>query len=251
MKNFIEIKINHAWDNSRIIQTSHEGIQYSFLSKSNDQVCPFVFCKDFLHDVVYSAVNKIPIDIYKFRYNPFEDPSVNFDKIALILKFQDKNFDKKDAIVDFINKFEKKLKFEPSHFNYCNENECVVFYGDKKWMHAPPLVSLYALLIRIGCSHKNKDSLNKTILKVLTEDIFVYHKNDKDYLLKSIKGIDNILTYGYDLFVQKTKRKQTETDILRKNYPKKVKLSKMHHDGGILAYSSGISKKKFPHWYST
>lgn len=245
----IKIQINHTWDNSKIIQTSHEGIQYSFLSKNNEQVCPFVFCKDFLHDIVYSTVNRMPIDIYKFRYNPFEDPPLNLEETTLILKFQDENFNKKNEIVDFINKFEKKMKFNKSHFENCSENGCIVIYGDKRWMFAPPLISLYALLIRIGCSHKKSDSLTKTILKVVTEDIEVYHKNDKDYLLKSIKGIDNILTYGYDIFAKKIERKQQDRLVLRKNYPKKVKLSKMHHDGGILAYSSGVSKKKFPQWY--
>lgn len=99
--------------------------------------------------------------------------------------------------LDLLQKFEERLELSPTVM-LDGDNGRVVFQGDKKWTIAPPMLSLYTLLIRSGGSLHNVK--NKSIEDSLN---FIQDKpasQDRNYVVHARKGIDYILKNGLKIF---------------------------------------------------
>lgn len=231
-KNFINIHWYNADKRIRnILQIYKKGLEFAFVSNSNQQCHPFVFCKDFLQLVIFSNVHNKSISLFNFNYNPKKNP-ISLDKLRIILRnTSDAEFVKKiENAVFFINYFEKKLKIKPTKFYFC-ENNTILFESSKRWLKAPPLISMYMLLIRVGMSHEKSNSIDYTINGILQNKIKPYQIKDFSLLKNSLYGIKKILADG--------DRKSFYQDI-RKNYPD-INLMTIHRDG-ILFYSTELSR---------
>lgn len=249
------IKWKESQPKQKIIQIYIKGIEYALVSRDNVQCHDFVWCKDFLHDVVYSCVNKKPFEIYHFKYNPHIDPNPSLDKIRLLVtnpKDKDFSLGLLDCI-DFLNQIESKLKIKKTSVRRCKsppkgyESGVFLLEGSKRWLCAPPMISLYSLLIRMGFMHSTPDNFMHTIQKIKLGALKPYQKFDKKWLLEANRALDLILKLG--------DKKVFSTDVKR-NYPKNLPIDIVHNRLGIMGFASDIASKScngpvlVPHWHN-
>jgi len=232
-----------------IAQIYSSGVEFCFISDDNKQCHPFVYCKDFLQDVVHGHIHKKRSTIYGFSYDPEKQPplSAKCTKIALANK-SDKEFGVHvPKMLDFINQFAKKLKMKPtkifeaeSPIRKYAKSGVYVTEGSARWMNSPPLLSMYTLLMRIGLVHNVGVDCMETVNGILLGKISPYRATDKTQLKNAIKGINNILEVGY--------RKFFYIDD-EKNYPKNAIIDTMHNSCGIVGFSNGMSNRVVPYWH--
>lgn len=116
-------------------------------------------------------------------------------------------------------------------------SNCVVFEGSGVWMNSPPLISLYALLIRIGLTHTPGSDVATTIKGVIKGT----HKcslSDVQQLKSATNGIDKLVTKGY--------RKFFFIDPA-KNFPSKSE--GLMHSSGIVGFSLESTKRLVSYWH--
>ncbi len=230
-KNTMKIKWYEQNKRQNILQIYKRGLEFAFVSRNYEQCHPFVLCKDFLQLVIFSNIHNKPISLFNFNYNPNKFP-IDFSSLKLILRnTSDPEFTNKinNSIV-FINIFENLLKIKKTRYRLC-ENNTIFITGSKRWLKAPPLISMYMLLLRIGIMHSIEKPIEYTINGILKNSIKPYQSKDASLLRSSLYGIDKIIKNGdRKLFCQ---------DI-KKNYPD-INLMTIHRDG-ILFYSTELCK---------
>ncbi|NDB86308.1 MAG: hypothetical protein EB127_26970 [Alphaproteobacteria bacterium] len=248
------IKWKPSSPKQKIIQIYIKGIEYALVSEDNAQCHEFVWCKDFLHDVIYSCVNKKPFEIYHFKYNPYFDPNPCLDRIRLLIANpKDKEFKHKISdCVDFLNQVEAKLKIKKTVCRSCKLPPCgyedvFLLEGSKRWISAPPMISLYSLLIRMGFLHTRPDDFSYTIQKIKLGALKPYQKFDKRWLLEAQSALDVIFKLG---------DKRIFSTNIQKNYPKNLSIDIVHNRLGIMGFSNDIVSKSrngsvlVPHWHN-
>jgi hypothetical protein len=222
-----------------ILQIYSRGLEYALVSKNHEQCHPFVFCKDFLHDVLYSTINQKPITIYKFDFDPTKDSLPCLDKIRLLItNTKDKKLVKKiPAVLDFVNQIEESLKIKKSIVRICENppeaygSGVFLFEGSKRWLQSPPMLSLYSLLLRVGFCHTIGDSFSKTLDGIESGIIKPYQKKDSHWLKKSNLALSKIMRIG--------DRRIFNRDM-RLNYPSWLDVDSVHNRLGIIGFSADI-----------
>lgn len=240
---------------SKILQVYSKGLEYALVSSDYEQCHSFVWCKDFLHDVMYGTINEKWFEIYKFKYNPSIDPLPCVDRVRLLIaNSKDKNFiDKIPCVIDFLNQVEDHLKIKKSFVRQCcdppdeyKKNGVFMFEGSKRWVQSPPMLSLYTLFLRVGFCHTIGDSFLNTIEGVKSGDIKPYQKKDSHWLKSSDVALEKILRLG--------DRKIFHKDI-HLNYPRNMKIDFIHNKLGIVGFANDIFYKSIgkpvlmPYWH--
>ena len=220
-----------------------------------EQVCTFVYCKDFLHDAVWAWINKTKWQIYSFKYDSTKHHPIDANNCVFAFRntqYKSKAADfhkQRKSCMEFLNGFEKKCGFEPSQIFEVPHPGGVptwIVIGDKRWQHAPALVGLYTLLIRTGFAHKKGTPFTTTLsgckagkIKVVTNSGAGCH--DPNYIKQSWKGIQAILEHGTGCFHPK----------MADNYPKDVqkRIGSLHDYAGPVNWTKGSCKKGMPRWY--
>lgn len=241
--------------NEKILQIYSKGVEFALVSENYEQCHSFVWCKDFLHDAVYSTLNNKPIEIYRFKFNPTINPNPCLKSIKLLLaNSKDKKFKEKiPACLDFINQIEEQMKIKKTIIKECDnipniyKNSGVfLFEGSKRWIQAPPMISLYSLLLRVGFSHIKGTSFKDTIDGIYSKAIKPYQKNDRKWLMDSELALEKILRLG--------DRKVFYRNI-KENYPNKFTIDIVHNKLGIIGFSTDIllslagASVVFPSWH--
>jgi hypothetical protein len=239
---------------SQPAQIYSHGFEYATCTKHNNrkntlkQLIPFIYCKDFLHDVVWAAVNNKKYGIYGLNYDPTTSPdnSLSLDKVRLAVR--DKSIPSNDMITNmrnttnFLNAVEKICKFSPTTINSVISTEqpgaikkpeskkkatfagIFLVEGDKRWIHAPPLLSLYTLLLRVGFK-------------------YVEGENPIEYINKAVKGGFRDSHYLTSLINAKLIPLLFEKNVsmfnsnIKDNYPSDKDSSYVHNQLGIVAFS--------------
>ena len=112
-------------------------------------------------------------------------------------------------------------------------------------MKAPPMISLFVLMLRIGLMHKANQTSKKTLDDMLQNKIKPYQKKDAYLLKNSYLGFERIMRMG--------DRKIFYRDM-NKNYPN-LSVACIHNSTGILSYSNEIKTKEegyvgiIPKWH--
>lgn len=234
---------------SRISQIYSDGLEYAFVSKDYKQINQFVYCKDFMQDAIQGYLNGVRADIYSFVYDPSTCLPLHMDSTRLILSnWRDKQFKAKvPNCLDFINQIEEKLKMKKTTMEDCFNPPPVykkagiwLVEGSKRWMKAPPMISLYTLLLRVGFSHKAGEDFMKTLDGVQDGTIPAYQKHDRSFVQDARKSINWILDKG--------DRRLFHSNI-RKNYLKEIGIYEMHNSCGIIGYARCETQHRFPYWY--
>lgn len=243
---------------NRICQIPKEGLEFAMLSANYEQLNQLVWCKDFMQDLIWSHVNKHPIEIYGFKYNPIESPAPSMNRIRLLVtNYKDAEFGTKlqNNVLPLLHSVEDRMKMSQTVLEKCKS--CPPTYkkagvwildGSKRWLKSAPMVSLYTLLIRIGLVHDPSDSLEMTLSKIKEGRVRSYFddKNrDKKVVTDAIQGINKILLYS--------DQKLFPADV-RKNYKMTSSIGKMsvytmHDRCGIVGFSQETTKQYFPEWH--
>lgn len=222
----------------QILQIYSRGIEYALVSDCYEQCHNFVWCKDFLHDVLHASINERAIEIYRFKFN-LKNPQPCQSKIRLLLaNSKDKKFASKiPACLDFINQIEERIKIKKTQVRECSsppenyKNGIFIFEGSRRWIQAPPMLSLYSLLLRVGFSHTLGDSFTTTIEGIKSGKIKPYQKHDRRWLDKIGPALEKIFRLGDRRIFHKN---------IKANYPKKFAIDEVHNKLGIIGFSSDM-----------
>jgi hypothetical protein len=190
-------------------------IQFSLLATDNGLTYSISDCKEYILDHTLMTVKP---NVYTYR-------KVYMDEVRLVVLKLNNVLN----VLEFVNLFEHKINFPLSIINRFNESEAVIFRGSKKWFMSPPMLSLYALLIRNGTNHILGDSLDKTLDDICKKNLY-FNSSYKTIETIMKKGPENI--FGEDL---------------NKNW--NFTLHDIHFCG-IVNFSSGLLRKFMPEWYA-
>ena len=260
MEKICERKIKWHPRSLKLSQIPKEGLEYAFLTHDYVQIHQFVWCKDFMQDVIFGCLNNRKMDIYGFVYDPNRDPPVDFSKTHMLLNsYKDANFGTKvlNGLSDFLHQIEKQLKMKPTvfekasnpHWRY-RESGIFIAVGDPRWMHSPPMISLYTMLLRVGLVHKKGRPFFETIQKMKSGELKPYYgrekgDNDQKLLETTEKGFKRILDRGDQaIFHEK----------LKDNYPEKqhrlsISVYSVHDNWGMVGFSEENTRSYFPEWH--
>ena len=241
--------------NSKILQIYSKGLEYALVSSDYEQCHSFIWCKDFLHDVIYATLHNKWFEVYKFKFNPVVDPTPCLDRIRLLLtNSKDKKFaDKIPAVLDFINQIEERLKIKKSIVRQCwmppepyQKAGVFLFEGSRRWIQAPPMLSLYSLMLRIGFVHTKGDPFMKTLEGVKSGDIKPYQRKDGQWFKTVEPAFQKILRVG--------DRRIFHRDI-QLNYPSHMQIDSIHNRLGIMGFATDMIYKALgepvlvPYWH--
>jgi hypothetical protein len=230
-------------------QVYRNGLEYAFVSKDYRQVCPFVYCKDFLQDAIMAFLTGTKKKIYGFSYDPDTMPPLCTDRTRMIIACsKDRHFRNRiPNLIDFLNQIEDKLNLKKSTVRECADppekyipGGIWLLDGSHRWMISPPMISMYALFIRIGLAHEPNNSYQETIDIIVSGGRKPYGGKDKSQLVSAKFGINKILKWGDRKIFHKN---------WKDNYPTNVPLKTMHHFCGIIGFSKNYSKSWCPYWH--
>ena len=218
-------EINKFAEQQHLNEIYCTGFQLAFVSDEFKQIHNWVLCKDFMTDVIWATVNKKPVAIYGFKYNPLKHPALSTDPVRIMVRNKKAGPVKFNEQIqkshEFLQILETKLGFNPSELQkvkYGDNDGVWMFSVDKKWIHASPLFSMLSLFLRVGCYYEGGGKINDAIRKFRT----VSH-NDASYLKRSRRMRHLIMKKGLSIFKPK----------MEDNYPN-CDLNTVHNDWGIV-----------------
>jgi hypothetical protein len=244
----------------KLAQIANEGLEYAFVSKDYRQIHQLVWCKDFMQDAIHGHINKSATHIYGFSYDPKLDPPISMDRTRIMItNWKDAEFGEKvqKRVLPLLHEVEDILGISHTVVEKCakippryGRSGVWLLDSDKKWMKAPPLISFYTLLIRIGMMRQEGDNLEETLRKFRDGEVTSYYSENRDQDKEQVEGaesgIKKILKHGLTLFNR----------TMNANYPKVqnakgkwVSIYTIHDRAGIVAFSRKTTKDLFPHWH--
>lgn len=228
-------------------QIYSSGVELALVSADNQQIGPFVYCKDFFQDAIKGFVNGTPSSIYGYSYNPKTQPPIDLGNVRILLAHdKDADFLKKvPAVLDLLNQVEKKMGLSLTTWSVVTDppakykSGVALLVGDGAWLRSSASLSMYTLLARNGLVHKVGTSFDKTIQAIINGELPAGQRNDSTYMKYGKPGMDLIIELGIDkVFGKETKA----------NYKGTVPTGTIHHYGGIVAFGSGKTAKTWPDW---
>lgn len=253
-----EIKI--SWLDRKVapIREYQTGLEMCLTSGTNKagqtfQATEFVICKDYLHDAIAASVWGKKYTCLYFTYDPSTDPEIYKERTRIVIgDTTDKDLATKiPALLEFLNQFEERIHLLPSTAFQCvpppnrfKDTGCFMIEGSSRWMLAPPMISLYSLLIRVGLRHVLGSNFDETVDQVVMNKLEPLPRgtvgcNDNAYLKAALPGIERILRLGYARVFHRD---------IKDNYPS-VDINYMHHKTGIVSYANKLCEMHFPHWF--
>jgi hypothetical protein len=194
-----------------------------------------VLCKDFLTDALWATFNTDYAHIYGFEYNPAEHPLISLDPVLILARnrqVNDAEFEQQiQNACKFINLVEVKLKFELATVEKVEHKQggsVWLFTLDKRWIHAPPMISMLSLFLRVGTFYNGKGRLHDAIRMFkksadnlhdnydddfYDEDDGEVQVNDASYLKRSRSLRLLILKKGIKIFKEKIEDNYPHEDI--------------------------------------
>lgn len=254
-ENAIKVAFSGDYGTSQIYS---QGFEFAFMKKLEGvwkQVCTFVYCKDFLHDLVWAFVNKTKWSIYGFSYDTAKSLPLEMDNCVFAFRNNQMKADpakfhaQRGACQNFLNQIEEKLGFEPSKiFEVPHpQGPCWLIIGDKRWQHAPPILGFFTLFIRVGFAHNPKDSYEVTLENCRTGKLKIVEAsqaagaNDPGYIREAWAGLQVFLKNSIDAF-HPTIQENYPADLPKRNIS-------LHNSLGPVSWSQGSAKKAMPRWY--
>jgi hypothetical protein len=240
------------------------GVEFALLGRHEkqwQQAMTFVHCKDFLHDAVWATLHKQPVEVYNFKYDPQKDLPIHLLRVALAFRNRDlaespgleKFHAHLEGCMDFLQQVDQELGFRPTHLYPVKHNKgpCWLVLGDRRWLLAPPLISMYSLLIRTGYYHNPGGHFRRTLEQVRDGELGIHTSdeydsygeasgtNDSRYVEQAWDGLEAIFEHGAALF----------HDDISENYPQLERFGLFHNDYGIVNFAKKRPEKKMPKWY--
>lgn len=239
----------------KILQIYNKGLEYAILSDDYETCNPLVWCKDFLHDIIHSSLINRPFEIYRLKYNPNTNPKPCLKQARIVVaNSRDSRMMKKiPSCIDFINQIEDKLDIPHTIVRSCinppigyTKDNVFIFQGNKRWIFAPAMLSLYTLLIRVGFSHFIGKDYRSTISGLKEGLIKQYQSKDARWIKEIEPAFEKIIRLG--------DRRIFYRDM-KLNYPAHMSTDIMHNRMGIVAFANDIRSKDaglsviMPYWH--
>lgn len=221
----------HGGKNQNILQIYKRGMEFAFVSESNEQCHPFVFCKDFLQTVVFSKINEKPINVFSFSYNPEKNPISTKKLLLLVRNKSDPEFMMRISKSKMmINQIDTKLRMAKTRVASCEESTAMII-ASPRWMVSPVMLSMFTLLLRVGMTHTVGSSASKTIRFLLSGKVKPYQSRDVMQLSEAMHGIKKIINEGdRRIFGKNISANYSGNDVVS------------IHRSGILSYSMLLYK---------
>lgn len=169
------------------------GMYFVFLSTENEMCHTWIKCRDFLQDAVRNRLTGKDDSIYSFCHFSKKDPKIDLKNTRLLVKGV-----KLDEVIErslqLVNHYEKIAGLAPRS-KIVKVDDMYLFIGPGEWTQSSVLISLYTLLIRLGCQKikfKNEEELVKAY-EALINDKEVNNINDIRYLKVVYKHIHTVL----------------------------------------------------------
>ena len=169
------------------------GMYFVFLSTKNEMCHTWIKCRDFLQDAIRNRLTGKDDSIYGFCHFSKKDPKIDLKKTRLLVKGV-----KLDEVIkhslQLVNHYEKITGLTPRS-KIVKVDDMYLFIGPGEWTQSPVLISLYTLLIRLGCQKikfKNEEELVKAY-ETLINNQKVNNINDVRYLKVVYKYIHTVL----------------------------------------------------------
>jgi len=205
------------------------------------------------------------IDSLKGGVEPKKDTPIHMGRTSLL--FRDTNLSNtvgakrfhshRAGCLDFLHQVEEQLGFNQTEIHQVkgtkNSAPTWLLLGDKKWMHAPTLLSFYSILIRVGYYHNTGGDFMRTLEMIRDGELGqggdpndIYESggeaagsNDTSYIKQAWEGIQVILKHGIDIF----------HPAMIDNYPSDVSTQVLHDTYGIVNFTKKRPEKRMPRWY--
>jgi hypothetical protein len=242
-----EVAITFSAQHNTLAQIFASGIDFSFVSEGGEQCHQPVLCRDFLADAVDSAVNRRAVALYGFAYNAAKMPPVDLTMLRILVgNKKDNSFHEKVAgILNVLNQVEERLDLRLSVAQTVTNPQAeykggqFVLVGSRRWLEAGPMLSLYTLLVDVGCVHTPGTPFMDTINRIIKGEIAEYQHYDAEYLQEALPALETILKIGYRpvFFID-----------AKNNYPSKVDTATLHHYSTISAVGKRQSSMVIKHW---
>jgi hypothetical protein len=217
-----------------------DQVQFGFVSENASIVGRTHSCRDYLIDLLIRQINGA--DFYTLDYVHQLGPRVCLMQMRLSVIRRNIHDDDVERTLDLVHQMEDLLNIRPRSmvrtlkFSDSNFGPIMLWLGSKEWLIAPPMVSLYSLLIRVGQWHIVGNKWDQT-----WSDCIQTERSSRDWtnLSSGRLGIDRLIgdgivaTFGTDI---------------KRNYP----LTEDHNTHGYYGLSSFTSKSckhLCPHWY--
>jgi hypothetical protein len=237
-----------------LAQTFDTGIQYAFLSADNEQCFPLVTCKEFLIDAVHALIHNKPTFLYGFTYSIANNPPICLDPCRLLLSTNSKKnkatfYEDAVRLKSFLNLLEQKMGCENESEIEVVENHpplpyikqpMVLLTSPALWMLSPPMLSLFALLIRVGFYYNGKETAWGHCQKVRDKKIITDHPRNGEYLKSAWKTIMDLVESGGMC--------RFKPDM-KDNWPLFAQQWQLHEWSGIVSLAKGTTKNLCPQWY--
>ena len=258
-KSNTKIKLIPFDDSKNLSQIYIRGFEFAFCKPVGTnrrlfkQLHPFVLCKDFLHDVVWSSINGKSYRLYGFSFDPAvddkEDRRASLVRTFILVRDKTKSIKEISNHIsrskELLNRIEDVCKFSHTiarevmlQGNGASKTAvkpaptgCFVLEGDNRWMLAPPLLSIYTTLIRAGKSYEGEDPIKfvENLSSKTSERDGDYLKNVKDNGLIPLIFKENVSLFN---------------NAIKDNYPAHLSHSVIHNNLGIVGYSKMFFCKK-------
>lgn len=259
-----------AWaEQYHTAQVYSNGAEVALGNSKGQQIGPFVFCKDFLHDALRSRIHATPSSIYGYQTGAAELAKIELERPYVFLansQIPDLSA-KLPNILDFMNQIDNALVKDGVLSSYQQASNPPPKYklggvsfwtGSPLWMVSPPAFSLWTLLLRNGHVHTIGQNWRVTLMDIIDGKLPPGVEKDHVYLKFSLPGINLMETHGIagvfcaspGNIVPATNSKEFDPwfqKYLSKNYPspKVMDTHTLHHWGGIVSYSDTSAKKAF------
>jgi hypothetical protein len=252
MKKIKEFKIYDKIQNlNEIYQSS--GMRFALMSAPKDgnlQSCPWVKCRDYIHDAFRAFLHKESCKIYGFSYNYNTDPPIDTRRIRLLVKNSNKsqedlNKDIKSG-VKLINHYEVLANIK-SRTNCYEVNPGIwIVNGPNFWFKSPALTSMFTFLLRLGeynLVFEDNIDLEKQFKKIADKQKKDANNdnnnNDAQYLQTTWDKMATLIENYEEIFL---KGKRYEKCVTQKK--DKLTVTSYHNFMGIVSFCNGNYKYK-------
>ena len=221
---------------------------FAFLSKDNKQTChTFAMCRDFLHDIVRSALGGPRTQLYGMVYEIGKNPPIHLDKVKLVIFHPLKHkMDNLHNSLHLIHHYEELMGVPETKLTVSSigDQDVFIITGDKLWFQSPQLLSLYTLLLRLG--DRWAEPMNFTSIFGVYKALKEYADSDEDeeeddnafdYLYSIIQAVKT--SENFDLFLKEA------TTIFAgdmvDHYPFYETTDSLHNYRGIVSFFTRTS----------
>lgn len=230
-----------------VIDKYNQSVMFSLVSDDNRQVSYFMVCRDYLQEIIQAGYIGESKTVCRTKYEKEQEPAREHIKIMMTYGGAENIDAQIEQLQNFLHQAETALGLELTQiFNVKHPNRRIfLFIGDKTWVSAPPMLSMYTLFLRTGLHHAG-GNFRDTLNRIADGTIKVNNSDDPEYIRES----ERAFRWAFD----EVNPKLIFSEDVKGNFtvPMPDNSWNMHSNSGIVAWSKKkMAKKIWPQWYKT